>query len=285
MEVNFSDTVPSTAAVDVAATSTPVATPTPTPAPEPTPAPPAGSQLPATSSGLLLGDKLPEFKDIILPRVGLVQNIGKMTESFENGTIIYNQQVELFVPGKVNVATATLERAATAPVVMTFLGKKDTRYYEKVAWGGDGSAARGIIVDTEAAVRTAGGTLDYNEWKLKSKDGMKRFEAGVDFLVAIERPVIADKNESDFTFEVEGKKLTLAMWTLKGSIYTALAKRVLFTARLMGCLKQGYPSWSYAVSSKEENWTGGVSSWVPVAIPNAKNTPEFLDFVRSILGA
>jgi hypothetical protein len=60
---------------------------------------------------------------------------------------------------------------------------------------------------------------------------------------------------------------------------------VLFTARLMGCLKQGYPSWSYAVSSKEENWTGGVSSWVPVAIPNAKNTPEFLDFVRSILGA
>ncbi len=284
MEVNFGNT-PSTPAVDVAATVTPVAAPAnAAAAPAPAPAPAAAeSQVPAVA-GPVLGDKLPEFKDIILPRVGLVQNIGKMTESFENGTLIFNQQTALFVPGKVNTQTATLERPATAPVIMTVLGFKPTRFYEKTKWEG-GGGARGMIVDTEQAVRAAGGTLDYNEWKLKEKDGMKRFEYGVDAMVAIERPAIAEKNESDFTFDVEGKRYALALWTLKGSLYTAAAKRVFFTARLIGCLKQGgYPSWSFAVSSREENWSGGVSSWIPVCVPNKPNTPVFLDFVKSILG-
>lgn len=285
MEVNFSDSVPSTPAVDVAVTTTPAPDAAPAPsAPVPAPAPAPGSQLPATSSGLLLGDKLPEFKDIILPRLNLTQNIGKMTESFDNGTLVYNQQVPLFIPGKINAKTQTLERAATPPVIMTVLGFKDTRYYEKVKWGGDASAVRGLIVDSEQAVRAAGGTLDYNEWKLKEKDGMKRFEYGADCLVAIERPAICEQNTSDFTFEVEGKFYALAMWNLRGSIYTAAAKRVFFTARRIGCLKGGYPTWSYGVSTREENWQGGVSSWVPVCVPNKKNTPEFLDFVKSILG-
>lgn len=283
MEVNFSDTTPSTPAADVTPASA-VAAPAETPAAAPAAAPEAGAQLPATTSGMLLGDKLPEFKDIILPRVSLVQNIGKMTESFENGTLVYNQQVPLFVPGKVNTQTATLERPATKPVNLTVLGFKPTRFYEKVKWGGD-QAARGMIVDSEAAVRTSGGTLDYNEWKLKEKSGMKRFEPGVDAMVAIERPEISKDNTSDFSFEVEGKFYALAMWTLKGSLYTAAAKRVFFTARLIGCLKQaGYPSWNYAVSTREENWTGGVSSWIPVCVPNQKNTVEFLKFVQSILG-
>lgn len=284
MEVNFSDNVPATPAVDVVATVTPVATPTP--APEAAAAAPApSSQLPATSSGLLLGDRLPDFKDIILPRVNLVQNLGGMTESFESGSLVYNQQVPLFVPGKVNAKTQTVERPGTAPVIMTVLGFRETRYYEKVKWGGDGQGARGMIVDSEQAVRAAGGTLDYNEWKLKEKDGMKRFEPGVDALFAIERPEICKENESDFTFEVEGKFLTLAMWNMRGSIYTAGPKRVFFTQRRMGCLKQGYPSWSYAVSTREEHWNGGVQSWIPVCVPNKKNTPEVLAFVQSVLGA
>ena len=278
MEVNFGNTpsTPASAVVDVVSTVTPV---TPAPAAEPAPA----SQVPAVT-GPVLGDKLPEFKDIILPRVSLVQNIGKATESFESGTLTFNGQVELFVPGKVNAATATLERPSTAPVIITVLGFKPTRYYEKVAWEG-GQASRGAIVDTEAAIRTAGGTLDYNEWNLKKKDGMKRFEPGVDAMVAIERPEIANKNDSDFTFEVDGKRYALALWTFKGSIYTAAAKRVFFTARLIGCLKAGgYPSWSYAITTKEESWSGGVKSWVPVCVPNQRSTPAFLDFAKSILG-
>ena len=79
----------------------------------------------------------------------------------------------------------------------------------------------------------------------------------------------------------------LLRWQLQGSknIYTAFAKRVFFTARRMGCLKQGYPMWSYATTTREENWQGGVKSWIPICIPNKPNTPEFLDFVRSVLGA
>ncbi len=214
MEVNFSDTVPSTPAtpvVDVAATSTPVSASSPTPANVSSPTPENGTQVPATTTGLLLGDKLPEFKDIILPRLNLVQNIGGMTESFESGSLVFNQQVPIFIPGQVNAKTQTLERAATPPVIITVLGLKPVRFYEKTKWGGDAGAARGIIVDSEQAVRANGGTLDYNEWKLKEKDGMKRFEYGVDALVAIERPEICAANESDFTFEVEGRRIALAI--------------------------------------------------------------------------
>jgi hypothetical protein len=301
MEVNFSDKTPATpanAVLDVASTVTPVATPagvvrntdSQVGAGAPTP---AASQLPATSSGLLLGDRLPEMKDIILPRLNLVQNLGGMTESFENGTIVYSKQVELFVPGKVNTQTQTLERPATAPVIMTVLGFKDTLYYEKVKFEG---GVRGTIVKTEKEVRDSGGTLDYNEWKLKEKDGMKRFECGADCMLAIERPEIAKDNETDFTFEVEGKFYALAMWNFKGSLYNAAARRVLFPARVMGCLKKktdpftgaisgGYTTWSYAFSSREEKWGAGVQSWIPVCVPNQKNSPEFLNFAKSVLGA
>lgn len=274
MEVNFANNPDDTGAQ----TAEQVAPPS-QPAPEPT-----SPQLPAAPTKILMGDKLPELKDLVLPRLNLTQNLGKATESFDPGTLVYNQQVPLFIPGKVTPPPANkVVREQTAPVIMTFLGFRQTRYYEKTKFEG-GGGTRGIIVDTEAAVRAAGGTLDYNEWKANEKNGMKRFEPGVDSMVVIVRPELAKENEADFNFEADGAKLTLAMWNLRGSLYTAACKKTLFVARRMGCLyKGGYPSWSYAVSSREEQWQGGVRSWIPVCVPNKQNSPEFLEFVRSVL--
>lgn len=291
MEVNFG-TTPSTPATDVAATSTPVANPA-APAAAPVAAP-AASQVPAVTSRLLLGDKLPDFKDIILPRLNMAQNIGGLQEQFAPGTIIHNQQRQLYVPGRINPKTQTVERKPTEPLVVLVFGFKDTRYFEKVKWGAEGGAS-GMVVDSEEQVRANGGTLDFNEWKAKQAAGMKRFEPGIDALVAVQRPEGNDQESgqplcpddgSVFNFEVEGKKYALAFWGLRGTCYTAACKRVLFYERRCGCMRTGgYPSWSWSVTTREESWPGGVKSWIPIFVANKPSTPAQVDFAKSILGA
>lgn len=285
MEVNFGNSP-----------DAPAATPVPeTPAPAETPAPvaaPPSSAVPATTTRLLLGDKLPDFKDVILPRLNLAQNIGKLQETFDPGTITYDTKMALFIPGLIDAKTSTVKRAPTTPVTMIVLGFKPTRYCEKVKWGAEGGSS-GMIVDSEEAVRANGGTLDYKEFKAKEAAGMKRFEPLADALVAVERPEGKDSEGNElcpddgsiFNFEVEGKKYLLALWGLRGTCYTAACKRVLFQARLIGCLRNGgYPSWTFGVTTHEESWPGNVKSWIPIFSPLKPSTAEQLNFAKSILG-
>jgi len=231
-------------------------------------------------TGLVLGDKIPDFQDIILPRMNIVQNIGKLKDSFDSGALVLNQQDALFIPPAVNAKTGIVERESTPPVFLTVLGFRPTRYCEKVPGGG-----KGMIVNTEADVRSNGGTLDYAEWNLKKAAGMKRFEPLADALVAIERPASFVDDDSVFVYEVDGKKIALALWALRGTSYTTAAKRVFFTARAVGCLRGGYPTWQYAVSTREETYDSGNKAWIPVCLPKVKTTPVFMDFVRSVLSA
>jgi len=231
-------------------------------------------------AGLLLGDKIPDFQDIILPRLNIVQNIGKLKDSFESGSLVLNQQDPLFIPPMINAKTGVVEREATPPVTLTVLGFRPTRYCEKVPGGG-----KGIIVNTELEVRNNGGTLDYGEWQLKKAAGMKRFEPLADALVAIQKPASFPDDDTVFVYEVDGQKVALALWALRGTAYTAAAKRVFFTARVTGCLRQGYPTRNYSVSTREETYDSGNKAWIPVCLPNQKTTPVFMDFVRSVLAA
>lgn len=248
------------------------------------PATPAAPTAPTTTaiarpggSGLMLGDKLPSFKDIILPRLNIVQNIGELKESFEPGTLIFNQALPLYIPAR--VVGGKIERPATPLAVITVLGFLPDRFLEKVPGG-----ARGLILNSEDEVRANGGTLDYQEWKLKEKDGMRRFEVLADAVVAIERPESIANDGTVFTHEVGGKQYALAIWGLKGVNYTAVAKRVFFTSRATGCLKAGgYPSFAYTVGTREEKYQNGNKAWVGICVPKERNSPEFIQFVRLIL--
>lgn len=296
MEVNFAKNpaaAPTTPAATVApppaeTTATPPAEPTaPASAPATAPVSQCPACRPATSnfslgpSGLVLGDKLPRFDEIILPRLNIVQNIGQLKDSFINGSLVLNQQLALFIPPAVNAKTGVTERPATPPAIITILGFRPTRYCEKIEGG-----VKGIIVNTEEEVRLAGGTLDYQEWKLKKDSGMKRFECLADAMVAVQRPELAADDDTVFNYEVGGQKYALALWAMRGTSYTAAAKRVFFTARATGCLrKEGYPSWAYAVTTREETYPGGNKAWIPVCLPCRRSTPEFIDFVRQVLNA
>lgn len=230
------------------------------------------------AAGFITGDFLPGFRDIILPRINLVQGSGELKDSFAQGAIVFDQKIEIYRMPVIDKTTGNAKTPGTPPVTLTIIGFRPTRYVEKVAGGG-----RGILVNTEAEVRAAGGTLDYNEWRLKKDSGMKRFEVLAEAFCIIERPEHVANDGTVFTFDVSGKAHALALWSMKGSSYTQCAKRVFFTARKMGCLsKGGYPSWSYSLSTRTDSYDNN-TYYVPVAVPNAPSTPAMLEFVKSIL--
>lgn len=257
-------------------TAVPLTAPTTTIIPNPVTAIQQVGPQAAVSSPLLLGDTLPDFKDLIIPRLNIVQNIGELKASFQPGMLLFDQRVVLYSPAQ--FAAGQLKAPPSTPAVLTVLGFRPTRYCEKVAGG-----ARGLIVDSEEKVTANGGTMDYAEWNLKKAAGMKLFECFADALVAIQRPEGVEDDGSVFTYEINGKKYTLGLWGMRGTAYTAAAKRVFFTARRMGCLREGYPTFSYNVSIKENSYPNGNKAWVPVCVPNSRSTPEFLDFVKMVL--
>lgn len=245
------------------------------------PLPPPAVQTPmgVAPSGLVLGDKLPEFKDIILPRLNLVQNIGLLKDQFPPGSVVFGQNTLVYAPQVNDKATGNVKTSATAPVELVVLGFRPTRFVEKVIGG-----ARGLIVDTEDAVRANGGTLDFNEAKLKAKDGMKLFQPLADAVIALKRPSICADDGTVFVYPIEGHKYALGLWSMKGTAYTAAAKRVFFTNRAVGCLRGGYPTRHVALTTKEESFQGTTNkAWVPICLLTKETSPEFLAFVASVL--
>lgn len=242
-----------------------------------------GSLLPVKhavkSDGLVLGDTIPTFDQIILPRVNIVQGVGLLKDSFPQGAIVFGQSTILFQPAVVNIQTGNATSPALPPVIITLLGVRPTRFAEKVAGG-----ARGLLVDTEQEVLAAGGTLDYKEWELKKSAGMVLYQPMVEGLVLIQRPEHLADDNTIFVYECEGCKYALAIWAMKGTAYTQAAKRVFFTARAAGCLRAGYPTHSFNFSTRMEKKATN-SYFVPVCIPRAKNSLEFLSFVSGILAA
>src|ERR1035437_5938212 len=250
------------------------------PIPAPSPGVPAVRQTAAVgkADSFLLGDFLPSFADIILPRLSLAQNIGTLKETYISGSVVLDRKVALFVPPA--IVNSVITRQATPPVTITVVGFRPTRFVEKIV----GSADRGQIVKTERDVALAGGTLDWAEWKLKKETGMKLFQPLADAFLVIERPEALADNNTDFTYQIDGKAYALALWAMQGTAYTAAAKRVFFTSRRIGLLRDGgYPSWCYTLATREDSFPGGNKAWTPVCIPKGKNTHAFLDFIKDVL--
>lgn len=275
MEVTFGKTAPT---IDVASEVTNTQETTVPPTPES----PAGSQVPATldggGAGDFAGDYLPGFKDVILPRLNIVQSIGTLKDEFPQGAIVYGQNLVLFTLPIIDRATGNVKVPASAPVEITIMGWRPTRYAEKIAGG-----ERGMLVNSEAEVRAAGGTLDYKEWDLKKASGMKRFEVLAEAFVLIKRPPSIADDDSTFIFPAGNDKYAVGLWAIKGAAYTQACKKTFFVHRKMGCLaKGGYPSWSYNLSTRSETNKGN-TYYVPVCVPNAPTTPVVMEFIKSAL--
>lgn len=226
-------------------------------------------------------DEAPRRDQIIFPRLNIVQGSGGLKDSFSIGSLVYAQSLVLFQPTVVNAKTGAVDSQGTPPVTITALKLFPERFIEKVE-GGIG----GRIVNTEEAVRNAGGTLSYQEFKAKESSGIKRFGPMLDVLLAIARPDAVADDDTVFIYPVDGRKYAVALWSLTWSAYTATAKGVLYTQKAMGCLNKGYNTHSFSLSTRTavDKRTGN-TYYVPVLIPHKPSTPAFLEFASEVVAS
>jgi len=246
----------------------------------------APSSVPAvvpSGGGFILGDDLPGFKDVMLPRMNLVYAVGELGKTFPVGSIVFKKDTILYSPAVIDAGAGTITKAALPPVVLYVIGVVSKRFSEKIE-GGIG----GDTVDTEAEVRAAGGTINYKEWELKRDEGMRRFEPLWQLLVAIEKPAHLADDGTVFGFDIGNRKMTVGYWDCKGSCFTQAVKGVFNLHRVTGVLRGGYYTHSFKVSTKISPFKtkkGNFSAPVPVCTPFEKTSPEVLEFIRSIVQA
>jgi hypothetical protein len=222
-----------------------------------------------------------KFSDVYLPRVNVVQNIGDLMKVFNPGEIVLNSTYVIHTP-------AQLEKkiAGTAPLKITIIGFKKKQFAEKVSGN-----VQGLLVNSEAEVARAGGTLAYKEWDQSvqaSKSNpavkpLKYFQPLSTALLLIERPEgLNDEGNLQFPYACEGKQYALALWSMKGTAFTNAAKHF-FTARKIGHLREGYPTRAWTFTTKLETY-GSNMAWIPVVKPAEASSPAFLAFVQEVRG-
>jgi hypothetical protein len=230
------------------------------------------------------------FSDIRLPRINIVQKVGELSNVFTPGEIVLNQTLPIYTPPVVKDGKEI--KAGDKPLNIVLVGFRKKQFVEKIVGG-----TMGALCNSEEEVGKLGGTLNYkeHETKVANKIPSKLFQELATALILIEKPeAFKDVDHVEFAHEIEGRYYALALWSMKGSSYTTAAK-TFFTARKMGHLKDirengvvtggGYPSWSWALSTKLEAYKTGNFAHIPVLARGAKSSPAFLDFVRSLVGS
>ena len=149
-----------------------------------------------------------DARDMILPRLNIVQNVGELANVHPRGAIILNGQL---------ILAAAPAPPATGPFIrIVFLGFQPTVYTEKVQGG-----LRGLTVKTVEEVIAKGGTIDYNEAKQTKKP---LFQDTATAMVLIEQ--VPGLDDASFPLIVGGKRHALALYTMKGTSYTHVTKPV-----------------------------------------------------------
>jgi hypothetical protein len=201
-----------------------------------------------------------DFRDIVLPRINMVQKVGPLSEKFTPGLLVLDQALVL-----------------PQPIDVVLLGFRPTRYVERVVGG-----AMGNICNSEQEVIDAGGTLDFKEAD-KTDKPWYQYEATA--IVLVRKPD-AITDDSQFLFEFDGKKWGLVTWFMKGSAYTHGVKP-LKTARRIGYLRanlgKDYFSYVFKTSIALEKFRTGNAAYVPVLEKGDATTPEFVEFIKSII--
>jgi hypothetical protein len=234
--------------------------------------PATGVNLPAerpqsAASTFLADDDSIRLDDIVFPRINIVQKVGELSNTFNPGEIVYNQQLVLRAAKKG-------EAPEPAPLRAVVIGFKPDQFVQKTT---DGS---GEIVDSEQEVHELGGTLDYNEHNGPAKKPL--FQRMSTALLVIEQPEGVDS--LSFPHSHAGKNYAIVLWSLKGAAHTSGAK-ILKTEKKMGALREGgYRSGVIAVSTKLKDFRTGNSAWVPVIKVVERTTPEVREWITSLLG-
>lgn len=228
------------------------------------------------------------FEDVILPRINIVQKVGDLSNIFDGGEIVLNQEIVIHTPAFIHADDPTKNTPGTGPLNITVIGFRKRQFAEKVSGG-----KRGILLNNEADVPKNNGTLDYGEWqasiesaKIPGNPPAKRyFERLATCMVLIERPAhIPDESHLLFPYDCEGKYFALALWSMKGTAYTNAAKKVFFTQRKIGSCRAGYLTHGWTLTSKLNQY-GENFAYAPVVKSGPVSSEGFKAFAREIVGS
>ena len=190
-----------------------------------------------------------ESDDIVIPRLNLVQNVGNLNELFTAGELVLNKEVVLPAPLELTILSARKQ----------FVQNLDFDSGEKPQ-----------VFNTLEEVHAAGGTI---EWVGNQKPSyvpvlhvnlVFKAPAGLDYALPL---------------EYNGDAYGLAVWTLRGVAYTRAGKNILTAAKFS--LRDGLFNGKWELTSKREKF-GRNSVFVPVLRNVGRNTPDFVDFLRTI---
>lgn len=220
----------------------------------------------------VINDYIPSFAEMRLPRINVVQNIGPLQEQFSPGEVVYRQTTILHTPERKG-------EKGTPPGEVVILGLLPKRWAERVAGG-----EKGRLVSSPEEARRAGGTTDYDEWKLKKESGLAYFEPLAEFIVLVKQPKhLQGTADAVFPFKVDGDRFALGIWAMKSTAYNNCAKFI-FTDRQIGpTLEGGYPSCLYRFHTWLKPFGAGKSSWVPKFEAIGPTSESFQKFAATVI--
>lgn len=190
-----------------------------------------------------------DSRDLIIPRLNIVQNVGPLSEGFEGGDIVFNKE--------------TVLAHKEEPVYLTVLSIKKT-YEERLAY--DPTGPRPVVYETLQEVLDAGLHID---WRGNEAPPVREV---AEVLTFIEKPDGVE--DLGFSHEILGKEYALALWALRGTGYTRGAKKI-FSASQIELAKEGLLSGRWEFST-ERTLVGGNYVFAPVLRVKGKNSPEFV---------
>lgn len=245
----------------------PVAKPTPKPQPAPVQAEESDSTelaVTETSSTSLAiqttvdGQIQGEFsrRDLTIPKMNLVNKTGELSNQFAPGSFVYNREV-LLGDGK-KPATITITRIA--------------KFYLQDVPYGSGEMPKNFTSIRD--VRAAGGALAGDP---DVEEGTDTYSEAMTCIVLVKSPV---KEHPLFPFAFANEHYALAQWLLTKSAYKATGRKLFTDSQL--ALREGIDTAAYELTSSLR--TNSAASWyVPTVKLATRHTPEFVEFVRSLV--
>ena len=219
-----------------------------------------GDNLPvqASTMSLALGNVTGsvDSRDLIIPKLNIVQGVGPLSEVHTGGDLVLNKE--------------TVLAPVNESVNLTVLSIKKT-YEERLPY--DANGPRPEVYETIEEVVKQGHWI---EWRNKVAPPVREVAT---VLVLIEKPEGTDS--LGFSHEILGKEYALAIWILRGTGYARGAKKI-FSANSIELAQSGLLSGAWALSS-ERTRVNGNYVFAPVLRITGKNTPEMVEAIKEKL--
>ena len=182
--------------------------------------------------------------DLITPRFNIVQGVGPLSEHFTSGTLVLNKDTV--------IAPAGDRENPQEPIFLTVLSAVKS-YEEVLPYDASGGGPR---PRTYSSIRDVHADDLWIDWRNDEKPPARPV---AELLIAIEKP--DGLASMMFNVPVNDKEYALALWTVRSTAYTRVAKKI-FSANQIELKASGLLSGRWSLFTQKESIAGN-----PVSVP------------------